>query len=334
MKIATLQLAPQLGDIQGNIERANGLLKSSKMTTPDMLVLPEMALTGYNFPSLDAVKPYLEPAGDGPSASWARETAKRLQCKVCVGYPEIEKDSQNPDQVTYYNSLLVVDEKGEVIHNYRKSFLYYTDETWAAEGQVERGFKEIPIQEQQIATSFGICMDINPYKFEAPFDKWEFATRVLGSKSQLVILSMAWLTLLSREELDALKGKPEMDTFNYWLQRFWPLLQTKMKHEVDIDGKTVSPKKIVIVFANRAGEEPPADETKSPARYAGTSTIIAVTQKPTTEAESDTGSSDDAELPFDVKILCWDLLGAGEEGVCFADTTADPKMVFGLKKSG
>jgi protein N-terminal amidase len=285
---------------------------------------------------LEAIRPYLELAGDGPSASWARETAKRLQCKVCVGYPEIEKDFQKPDQVTYYNSLLVVDEKGEVIHNYRKSFLYYTDETWAAEGQVERGFQNLQIQEKQVATSFGICMDINPYKFEAPFTKWEFATRVLDSKSQLVILSMAWLTLLSREELDAMKHKPEMDTFNYWLQRFWPLLKKKMEHEIDIDGTktTVSPKKIVIVFANRSGEEPPADETKLPARYAGTSAIIAVTQKPISDSEPDTDSSDDAELPFDVKILCWDLLGATEEGICFADTTTDPKMVFALKSSG
>lgn len=247
-----------------------------------------------------------------------------------MGYPEIEKDPQNTDQINYYNSLLVVDEKGEVIHNYRKSFLYYTDETWAAEGQVERGFKELAIQERQVATSFGICMDINPYKFEAPFDKWEFANRVLESKTQLVILSMAWLTLLSREELDALKYKPEMDTFNYWLQRFWPLLQKRMKHEVDADGL---PKKVVIVFANRAGEEPPADETKSEARYAGTSAIIAVTQKPTSDSEQDSESSDDAEFPFDVRILCWDLLGAAEEGVCVADTTADPKMVFAIKKS-
>jgi protein N-terminal amidase len=309
---------------------------------------------------LKAIKGYVELAGDGPSASWARETAKRLRCKVCIGYPEIERDSGKPDQVTYYNSLLVVDENGEVVANYRKTFLYFTDETWAAEGQVERGFQELEFTSQtkssslespaeeskRIATSFGICMDINPYKFEAPFDKWEFATRVLDSKSQLVILSMAWLTMLSREELDALKDKPEMDTFNYWLQRFWPLLLKKMGHQVDIDGGKAadSPKKIIIVFANRSGEEPPTEETKPPARYAGTSAIIAVTQRPTPDtAEQDAGSgaqtpdaeseTDDADIPFDVKILCWDVLGATEEGICFADTTADPCMVFALKKA-
>ncbi|EKV12555.1 Protein NH2-terminal asparagine amidohydrolase, putative [Penicillium digitatum] len=381
MRIATLQFAPKLGDLHGNIEKANALLKNGKtimvdgkelgvgvdVLKPDILVLPELAMTGYNFPSLEAIMPYLEPAGDGPSASWAREIARHLRCKVCVGYPEIEKDAQNPDKAAYYNSLLVVDENGEFILNYRKSFLYYTDETWAAEGQLERGFHELEFASQgtlstlpnpapqgeqilsekkRVATSLGICMDINPYKFEAPFTKWEFATRVLDSKTQLVILSMAWLTTLNREELDALKDKPEMETFNYWLQRFWPLLQKRMQHEVDIDGGKVadSPKKIVIVFSNRSGEEPPTEDTKPPARYAGTSAIIAVTQRPTLNAaEKDTGSGahtpdeeserEDAGVPFDVKILCWDMLGAAEEGVCFADTTADAQMVFALKKA-
>ncbi|KAJ5145999.1 uncharacterized protein N7515_000563 [Penicillium bovifimosum] len=375
MRIATLQFAPKLGDVEGNIERANSLLRSGKVTSsgtehgvgvdllkPDVLVLPELALTGYNFPSLKAIQGYAEPAGKGLSANWARETAKRLRCKVCIGYPEIERDLEEPDKVTYYNSLLVVDEEGEIVVNYRKTFLYYTDETWAAEGQVERGFYELefasrvksssletlPQEPKRIATSFGICMDINPYKFEAPFDKWEFATRVLDSKSQLVILSMAWLAMPGLEDLDALKDKPDMDTFNYWLQRFWPLLQRKMRHQVDIDGGKAadSPKKIILVFANRSGEEPPTEETKPPARYAGTSTIVAVTQRPTPDpAEQDAGSgaqtpgveseTDDADDPraFDVKILCWDMLGAQEEGICFADTTADPRMVFALKKA-
>ncbi|KAJ5199077.1 Carbon-nitrogen hydrolase [Penicillium cf. griseofulvum] len=377
MRIATLQFAPKLGDLKGNIEKANTLLNTGKSVSvhgkelgvgvdllkPDILVLPELAMTGYNFPSLEAIEPYLEPAGDGPSASWARETARRLRCKVCIGYPEIEKDSENPNKITYYNSLLVVDEDGEFILNYRKSFLYYTDETWAAEGQVERGFHELefategdlsslrnPVdqgeqvvsEKKRVATSLGICMDINPYKFEAPFDKWEFATRVLDSKSQLVILSMAWLATLSREELDALKDKPDMDTFNYWLQRFWPLLQKRMEHKVDLDGGKAadSPKKIVIIFSNRSGEEPPTEVTKPPARYAGTSAIIAVTQR-LTEKDAESGAhahdeeseTEDASIPFDVKILCWDMLGATEEGICFADTTADPQMVFALKKA-
>lgn len=305
---------------------------------------------GYNFPSLDAIRPYLEPAGQGRSAEWARETARRLRCKVCVGYPEIERKTEagpaSGDQGTCYNSLLVVDENGDLLLNYRKSFLYYTDVPWAAEGDMERGFLKVDFgnrQEsmKQVDTSFGICMDINPYKFEAPFTDWEFANRVLDTKSQLVILSMAWLTLLSKDELDALADQPEMDTFNYWIQRFLPLIRRKMKHESAIDGD--GSRKIVIVFANRTGEEPGTGD-KPPARYAGTSAVIAVTQRPRRrsgvglsaspdEAEPHASVEEDGDGSFDAKILCWDLMGATNEGICFADTDESPDMVFGLVKA-
>jgi protein N-terminal amidase len=267
----------------------------------------------------------------------------------------------------------VVDKTGAVIHNYRKSFLYFTDETWAAEGSVELGFRKLaftpcdepesksksttiptasPVQ-QEVPTSFGICMDINPYKFEAPYTAYEFANRVLDSGSQLVILSMAWLTLMGKEDIAALNGKPDMDTFSYWLNRFMPLLEKKLRHEGDIDRHTDSPgassepgtKRTVIIFANRAGEEPAADDTKSAARYAGTSAVIAVTQRARMVASGsgsgsrveggiDGGEEGEGECAVEAKIACWDLLGAGEEGICFADTTAEPKMVFGLRRIG
>lgn len=280
---------------------------------------------------MEAIKPYLEPAGQGPSAEWAKSVARRLNCKVCVGYPEIERyPSGSPSEGDKcYNSLLVVDENGAVITNYRKAFLYYTDETWAAEGDAARGKQTLTVRDsgpgREIPTQFGICMDINPYKFEAPYTAWEFATRVLDSRAQLVILSMAWLTLLSEDELDELGEQPEMDTFNYWIHRFWPLIKRKIKHGgVDAGGE----KRVVIVFANRAGEEPPVAVDKPPARYAGTSAVIAVTQG--CEGEEETG--DGVGEPLDVKIQCWDLMGATSEGICFADTAVDPEMVFKLVK--
>ncbi|KAL4890365.1 carbon-nitrogen hydrolase [Aspergillus ambiguus] len=369
MRIATLQFAPKLGDIEGNIRRANELLQNGNRSNgldtlkPEILVLPELALTvGYNFPTLEAIKPYLEPAGQGPSATWARETARKYHCKVCVGYPEVERARPGCDEVgsggeeTCYNSLLVVDERGEVLLNYRKTFLYYTDETWAAEGDAGRSFYELtfgpaaaPVK--TIATSFGICMDINPYRFEAPFTAWEFAHRVLDSQTQLVVLSMAWLTLLSREELDLLAERPDMDTFNYWIQRFLPLVRKKMRHLVDADvdgvGGVESGKQVIIVFANRAGEEAGVEGANA-ARYAGTSTILAIRQRPAVlgsrsagavsgggEGGEEASASDAPDASaFDVKILCWEMMGAASEGICFADTTADPKMVFGLVKTG
>ena len=402
MRIATLQFAPKLGDVRGNIQRADELLRTGSRGNngddgvdglkPDILVLSEMALTGqfpfslmnisipyvyaysnnracvvcvwrsilmttgYNFPSLPAIKPYLEAVGQGPSGIWAKETARRVGCKVCVGYPEVVvANAEDNESETYYNSLLVVDENGEVLVNYRKAFLYYTDEKWAEEGDVRRGFAHLPFKyladgkdggehnNAALATTFGICMDINPYRFEAPWTAWEFANRVLDSRSQLVIVSMAWLTYTDREQLQALGTKPELSTFNYWIQRLMPLFRRNMEH----NDNTAGEKKVVVVFANRVGEEEGYDDegkkNDSSVRYAGTSAILAFSQRPSFSSSSsssqaphrnDSGSESDAEdSGLDVKILCWDLMGATEEGVCFADTTSDPQMVFSLVKT-
>lgn len=67
MRIATLQYGPKLGDVKGNIQRVNELLKKGKsialgdetlpigigidLLRPDVLVLPELALTGMYSPA-------------------------------------------------------------------------------------------------------------------------------------------------------------------------------------------------------------------------------------------------------------------------------------------
>lgn len=264
-----------------------------------------------------------------------------------MGYPEVAQEKEQAVGFTkemYYNAQLVVDENGEVVANYRKSFLYYTDETWAEEGDVERGFAQLRFRPgakgedvvKSVNTTFGICMDINPYRFEAPWTAWEFANRILDSKSQLVIISMAWLTQLDREELDALGTKPDLGTFNYWIQRFMPLFQRKMEH-ADSGESEDGEKRVVVVFANRAGEEGGYGEDKSPVRYAGTSAVLAFSQKPSSSSPSASagdGDESEEESGMDVKILCWDLMGAAEEGISFADTGSDPEMVFSLVKAG
>lgn len=46
MRIATLQLAPRLGERDVNIARADQLLSQKDLSDIDLLVLPEMAFSG------------------------------------------------------------------------------------------------------------------------------------------------------------------------------------------------------------------------------------------------------------------------------------------------
>ncbi|PGH01966.1 protein N-terminal amidase [Blastomyces parvus] len=487
MRIATLQLSPRRGDVEGNIRRANALvddlekrlMRLKREAEPDgsgsmaagsgvcagtgagalaglldVLVLPEMAFTGYNFPSLEAIRPYLEPTASGPTARWAQSTARRLGCVVCVGYPELaeagtESDSEitspataelppsssplssavhaairnnihdepakadrphsnhsdrkenkpvagvqgpnddgsmkrtaneesndnnndkssNTTTQSRFNSALLVSPTGSTLYNYQKRFLYYTDEPWAAEGRNGRGFLHLQLPSTTspdtdpdpdtdstttIPTAIGICMDINPYKFLAPWTAYEFATHVLASGARLVLLPMAWLTLLKAEELGegeeeeklVLARRPDMETFRYWLLRFWPLVRAVGEGQLQGEAGMV-----ILVFANRVGVEEGGfrigKDGDGVARYAGSSCVVGIrrvgsgggsgsgnSSESESESESGSGRGRGPSGGEEAEILVWEMLGRAEEGVCFVDTEAEPKYVFRMREPG
>jgi protein N-terminal amidase len=53
---------------------------------------------------------------------------------VTVGYPENASSTSGSTSPEYYNSAVTINPDAKTVANYRKSFLYYIDETWAAEG--------------------------------------------------------------------------------------------------------------------------------------------------------------------------------------------------------
>ncbi|KAG0197897.1 Carbon-nitrogen hydrolase [Mortierella sp. GBA30] len=145
--------------------------------------------TGYVFTSKEHIKPYLEHAETGPSVEWAKTQAKRLSAHVQVGYPEKRiSDKAGQPHEEFYNSVCFVSPDGKVLATYAKHFLYYTDENWAEEGPA---FQSMSVQGLG-QVGFGICMDVNPYKFQAPFTDFEFSSFHLSQKSNLMLCSMAW----------------------------------------------------------------------------------------------------------------------------------------------
>ena len=66
---------------------------------------------------------------------WARTTALKYGCNVLVGYPETADVSYKwPTAPEYFNAAVMVGPEGDNVAHYRKTHLYYTDETWALEG--------------------------------------------------------------------------------------------------------------------------------------------------------------------------------------------------------
>ena len=138
-------------------------------------------------------------------------------------------------------------------------------------------------------------MDLNPHRFEAPWEAFEFATHALDSRSEMLVLSMAWLTELDASELAARAEEPSWVTLSYWVGRLKPLVEAE--------------REVIAVFGNRCGSE----AGKSPlgveegVRYAGSSWVGTVGK----------GA---------VKI--WEIMGRAEEGVIVADTDKEPKWTL------
>lgn len=293
MKVACLQFAPEVGQVKSNIQRADAILKATSLPTDlSWLILPELAFTGYNFHTLEEIEPFLEPTTSGISTQWAQQVAKHYNCHVTVGYPEITVPSQNPaDTQTQYNSTVTVSPTGEILCNYRKSFLYYTDETWASEGPGSNSHNlssaaspDPPFYAGELGelgkVTMGICMDINPYKFVSPWSDYEFASRAVSCQTPIICVSMAWLCHLSPTELAVDPSQPDIATVAYWVERFQPLVEAK--------GEPV-----YVILANRCGIE-------KGLCYAGSSTVLLINKGVVSLFET-AGKSEETCLVVDLK---------------------------------
>ncbi|KAJ3000452.1 Carbon-nitrogen hydrolase [Globomyces sp. JEL0801] len=226
MRITLIQNSPIRSQIQTNINSVNELIKHLIPNSTDLILLPELCFTGYVFKSKDSIQSVLN-SDNELSSRWAKDTAIRLNCFIQYGHPRITESG------SMYNSISLINPDGTINLTYDKHFLFEVDEHWAEPGESFLS-RNIPRLGGQVG--FGICMDVNPYKFTAPFEDFEFGNFHLTNQSKLVLLSMAWLK--------PTKETPEkitLDMMNYWALRLSPLI------------KSADP--VTVCICNRIGEE-------------------------------------------------------------------------------
>lgn len=196
----------------------------------------QMALTGYVFETRAHVEPLAEVAGAGETFAWCQRHAQRLHCLVLCGYVEKAKDNESDSSL--YNAMMVVSPTGELVCNPRKTFLYETDKVWATAGA---GFSTWHCPWLDKTISFGICMDINPHEFTAPFDAFEFATHVVAHGSDLVLFACAWCDH-DRTETET------YPTLSYWATRLTPVVRA-------LQERAFAKPACHFLCANRVGDE-------------------------------------------------------------------------------
>lgn len=110
MRVALGQVEPALGDVPENTRRTREVLDRARSEGADLVVLPELMLTGY---SLGRVSEDVSRSVDDPEIMELAEAADGLGC--LVGFAEAGR-------VHTYNSAAYL-EGGEVRHVHRKLYL-------------------------------------------------------------------------------------------------------------------------------------------------------------------------------------------------------------------
>ncbi|KAI9443336.1 carbon-nitrogen hydrolase [Lactarius indigo] len=197
LRIAVVQFAPKIGQIQQNLEKARGYCEGLTPGSIDLLCLPEMIFTGYAFENASAILPFLEDPQTGVTSEFCASIAQRLRCHVVAGYPE-RLEPHEVTKRTNEDGGEVVDvvgaNNGARVGHYRKSHLFYMDKTWAKPDRR------------------GLLME-GPY---------ELADHCLTKGSNLLILLNAWLDSEKEEDRDE-----DLSTMNYWATLLRPLWYRK-----------------------------------------------------------------------------------------------------------
>ena len=113
-RIAILQFRPVLGNNRTNIERLEGFF--DRVDGADLLLLPELANSGYNFSSKEAAARSAEDASDGPFTRFLKATARKKGFSIIAGLNET-------DQGKLFNTAILVGREG-LLGKYRKIHLF------------------------------------------------------------------------------------------------------------------------------------------------------------------------------------------------------------------
>jgi protein N-terminal amidase len=237
LNVIIVQYCPVPRKVDENIKKIETLLSQYTSNDEiDIVLFPEMALTGYIFDDKKDIEPYLEEYNKGITYNFCSKLAVKLGCYVFCGYPEkcVENDSE-----CLYNSCMIVDRSGEPLLSYRKHFLYEMDKTWCVEGKNFGTLEIVSRKGKKVKLGIGICMDLNPWEFKALWKEMEFSTFCYDNQVDLILFLTNWLD----SEVNSVGEEAILRTINYWLMRLEPFLERKLKRNLH------------FLAANRCGKE-------------------------------------------------------------------------------
>src|SRR6266581_5675113 len=147
-RVAAIQYEPILGEKERNVRDLLRLVEEAAQHGARLIVLPEMATTGYCWASRTEIAPHVEPI-PGPTADRFQRLASTCDCYIALGLPEVDLTTN-----VYYNSLALIGPEG-IIGTYRKIHSYISEPRWARDGDLGWPVWETPLGRLGAL----ICMD-------------------------------------------------------------------------------------------------------------------------------------------------------------------------------
>ena len=144
MRVGFFQFDPLFGEIKKNVER---VIETLSHVTGDLIVLPELFNTGYQFASRREVLELSEPIPDGYTTHQLDRLARDKGFYIVAGLAEREGER-------LYNSALLIGPQG-LCSLYRKIHLFHEETLWFSPG--DRGFQVTDIGTTRIGIM--VCFD-------------------------------------------------------------------------------------------------------------------------------------------------------------------------------
>ncbi|HEY6262443.1 MAG TPA: nitrilase-related carbon-nitrogen hydrolase, partial [Nitrospiraceae bacterium] len=128
MRVGFFQFAPVFGDVSHNLDK---VVETLDRADADLIVLPELFASGYQFVSQHEMAMLSESVPDGPTTQRLIDLAKRRRMIIVAGLPEHAG-------TVWYNSAVIVGSSG-FIGCYRKTHLFFEETLFFTPG--DTGFQ-------------------------------------------------------------------------------------------------------------------------------------------------------------------------------------------------
>ncbi|MGE3872132.1 MAG: nitrilase family protein [Parvibaculaceae bacterium] len=127
-KVACVQFEPTIGDVAGNLAAMAKRIRAAHREGASVIVLPELADSGYVFNDRDEVARLASPIPDGESARQLIALARELGVHIVSGLAE-------RDGETFYNSAILCGPQG-YIGKFRKLHLWNREKLFFKPGDL------------------------------------------------------------------------------------------------------------------------------------------------------------------------------------------------------